>query len=87
MLVLTDECAYDRYARNTHIYASTGLKQLLTKNRSLTQLNLGLCGIGPAGLKELCSTLHKNTTLIALQLAGNTFDLQSVEALGKVAAA
>ena len=52
------------------------------KNKSLTHLNISLCGLDPACLKEVCSAMRGNTTLASLDLTGNVFDMQSAITLG-----
>ena len=57
---------------------------MIIENKVLTSLHLGVCGLGPKGLCEVCSALGVNTTLTSLNLSVNTFDDQSIASVGKL---
>ena len=56
----------------------------LKENTSLTELELGGCGIDTEGISHLEQALCVNTTLRVLELSGNTIDSKGAERLGKL---
>ena len=56
--------------------------RMLRENKVLTLLGLKECVLGPKNLSELLSAVGMNTTLISLDLSGNTFNDQSITSLG-----
>eukprot|EP00731_Ephydatia_muelleri_P034629 Em0069g4a len=59
----------------------TCLGTMLRENKFLTSLLLMDCGLGQKGLCEVSSALEMSTTLIYLDLSGNTFNNQSIACL------
>ena len=62
---------------------SVALAEMLSCNKSLTELNLGGCDISEAGLREIARGLIKNTTLQTLRISSGPFLEAEIERLKK----
>ena len=57
---------------------------MLQHNKVLTTLALGLCGLGPEGINEVCDAIRMNTVLTSIDLSYNKFKGHSIATLGKM---
>ena len=63
---------------------SVALGEMLSCNKSMTELNLGWCYIPDAGLREIAKGLLQNTSLKKLDISGNKLGMEGSVALAEM---